>query len=244
MYYATIAISVFYRPDECLPVVLESILKDPCDHKSLEIFVCDDCSPASRETMQAIVDSYRDKFGKITLLRHDERDGFRKTLLLRHVIEQCDSQLFVFLDGDCVVHNKALSRILRAARTNDALCQGQRVYLWSDSIQWSVMNLKSISDFSVLKTQFLADNTKTRKSKKRHRDSLRAQYSNVPGRFNYASGYLMGLKTEFVRKIGMGLCNTRGHTEDTDFAQRLFDTLGIDVLEVKDAEVLHLFEHH
>lgn len=240
----TIAISVYYRAGECLPLVLESILKDPLDPKTIEIFVCDDCCPTPREEIEAIIAKYADRFGKIEYIRLEEKIGFRKTFLLQTVLDRCDSSIFVLLDGDCVLTDRALSRMLRDARRNDALCQGQRVFLYSSSIDWANKNLTSITDFSILKETFFVENTKTRKNRQRHRECLKRQRAGLPGRYDLASGYLMALKTVLAKKAGFTTHIGRGYMEDTDFAKRLFETMGVDVSEVMNAEVLHLFEHH
>lgn len=242
MFKATIAISVFYRTDECLPLVFESILKDPIDSKSLQLIICDDCSPCGRESIENVVAKYSDKFGSIILLRNEERSGFRKTSLLKKAIDQSDSEILVFFDGDCVFSGCVLSAMIHAAENEIALCQGQRCFLNSESISWA--NANPVSDFSILKDKFFVDNTKTRKNKKRHRMSTKAQAHGVSGRYEFASGYLMSIKTYLAKEIGMHESQHRGYTEDTDFAERLFRQKGIDLFEVQGTEILHLFEHH
>lgn len=243
-FVATIVVSIFYRADECLPLVFESLLRDQCNSFDLEIFVCDDCSSSGREAVQNVIDRYSSKFGRVVYIRHDEHAGFRKTYLLKKAIEDCNSEIFVFFDGDCVFTGNVLSRMLRSVRKNNALCQGQRVFLRSESICWANQHLDKIVDFAELRNRFYIDNTKTRKSKIRYRESMKARATSRQGRFDYASGYFMALKTEFVKKIGMNVSSGRGYTEDTDFAKRLYENLNIDVLEVPNTEVLHLFEHH
>lgn len=243
-YTASIAISIFYRPVECLQLVFESLLKESLDSQLLELFVCDDCSPVSVESITEMIDRYRPRFGRIQHFRHLERDGFRKTFLLRQALEQSSGEIFVFLDGDCVLQNGALGSIVAAAQARDSLCQGQRVFLRSESIDWGLQNLASITDFRELRDRFYADNTKTRKNIKRYRDSRRAMKAGATGRFLFASGHLMAIRSSILKEIGMNTSNGRGYVEDTDLAKRLFEEKGVDLYEIDGAEVLHLFEHH
>jgi GT2 family glycosyltransferase len=240
---ASLAICIYYRPVECLQLVLESILRDPMDHKQLEIFICDDCCPAPQEDIENIINKYKDHFGKVTHLRNHERRGFRKTHLLAKAIDQAEGEVFVFLDGDCVLVGQSLSQMIKAA-DQYALCQGYRTYLTSNSIDWAINNLSQIQDFVILREKFHCENNKNRKNRKARRESRRLQARGIPGRYNYASGYLMSIQTKWLRKLGMQLAQTRGQVEDTDLALRLFEKFDIDLLEVPDAGVLHLFEHH
>lgn len=239
LFDASIAISIYYRADDCLSLVLDSILADGYDTRLLELFICDDCSPFPRDVIEKIIESYRLRFGKISYLRFDERNGFRKTYLLRQAIELAESEVFLFLDGDCIYQNGVMSNMIRAAKDSNYLCQGQRVFLYSSCIDWAKIN-----GLCNLREKFYADNTKTRKNIKRYRDSLNAQKKGESGRYRFASGHSMGIKTVLAKEVGITPHSRRGHNEDTDFAQRLYETKGIDVFEVQDAEVLHLFEHH
>lgn len=243
-YTATISIAIYYDADKCLKLVLESILRDGVDPKTLQLIICDDCCPAGRPAIESIIDSYRDRFGEIIYLRHDEHLGFRKTFLLKQAVELADSEIYIFFDGDTVFTGRVLSRMIRAARTHNALCQGQRVYLSHHCIDWGLRHLDSIKDFAVLKDHFYVDNTKTRKNKGRHRESMQLESRGHAGRWLYASGYLMALRTDLTKKIGIVPGIQRGYLEDTDFAKRLFEQEKIDVHEVRNAEVLHLYEHH
>lgn len=240
----TITVSIYYRADECLPLVLKSILLDDVDPNSIEVIVCDDCCPTPENVIADIIAKFLPFFGRITHIRNPAHAGFRKSFLLKEALELSNSDVFVFLDGDCVIHSKALGRLTSGALLQDALCQGQRVFLTNQSISWGIENIDSITDFKILRDKFYVDNTKTRKNKKRYRDILKLQAQGTPGRFNYASGYFMALKTPLAKEIGVNTHAIRGYMEDTDFAKRLFEEKGIDVFEVRDTEVLHLFEHH
>lgn len=245
MFDATIAIAVFYRADDCLKLVLESILRDGVDPLKLQVVICDDCCPVPRATMEALLDSYRARFGRIDYFRHEERDGFRKTFLLQKAIEVAEGEVFITLDGDCVLANNALSKMVKAARKNSKLLfQGQRHFLYQTSIDWALNKLDTITDFDVLKQHFTIDNTKQRKNRQRYRRSLKAQQANSSGRYEYASGHFMGISMAVAKKYGMLQKSNRGYFEDTDFAKRMFEEEGIDLWELHNTEVLHLFEHH
>jgi len=244
MFQATICLSIFHRPKECLTLVLESILKDPIDHKTLELAVCDDCCPAPAQEIEAIIQKYAHHFGKTSYHRHDERDGFRKTFLQAKVLEEADSEVFIFLDGDCVITGQALSVLIQAAKDNRALAQGYRSYLHHSCIDWAIDNLDAIDDYALLKEKFGINNTKNRKETRRRRALRKNCARKAAGLADLASGYFMGIRTAEMKDLGIVSKINKGYYEDTYIAERFFAEKSIDVMHVPHTEVLHVFEHH
>ncbi len=110
-----------YNRDDFLELVFESLLSQR--FRDFEIIVADDGSgPAIAET----IGRYADRFQHPIQHEWHEDDGFRKTIVVNKAVTRANTDYLVFIDGDCILHNRFLERHHKRRRPNQVL-SGRRV---------------------------------------------------------------------------------------------------------------------
>ena len=112
-----------YNRDDFLEKVFESLLNQR--FRDFEIIVADDGSgPAIAE----IIAQYADRFPHPIQHEWHEDDGFRKTIVVNKAVTRSNTGYLVFIDGDCILHNRFLDRHYKRRKPNQVLA-GRRVLL-------------------------------------------------------------------------------------------------------------------
>jgi len=119
----SVILSTFDRPD-ALRLALEGI-RESAGAIPLEVVVADDGSgPETRE----VVESLASRAGFPVLHARQEHAGFRLAAVRNLAVRSSRGEVLVFLDGDCLVHPRALA--LHAARARPGRAHsGARVFL-------------------------------------------------------------------------------------------------------------------
>jgi glycosyltransferase involved in cell wall biosynthesis len=119
----SVIVSTFDRPG-ALRLAIEGI-RESAGAIPLEVVVADDGSgPETRE----VVDRLASRAGFPVLHARQEHAGFRLAAVRNLAVRSSRGEVLVFLDGDCIVHPRALALHSARARPGRALC-GARVFL-------------------------------------------------------------------------------------------------------------------
>lgn len=137
-YKASVIVSV-YDNTEFLTIVLDSLKLQT--EKDFEIIISED---GRSEKMRLFIENYSFENDMQHLTQDDI--GWRKNRALNNAIRHAKSDWLIFIDGDCVLHNRFVEMHVRYARENDILA-GKRVKLDTDTSLFLESNSpQSISD--------------------------------------------------------------------------------------------------
>ncbi|MCU0770906.1 MAG: glycosyltransferase family 2 protein [Verrucomicrobia bacterium] len=118
----SLIISTYNRPD-ALDKVLAGVLQQ--SSAPLEILIADD---GSGEETRTRLDSWAHRFnGTLRHVWHPDQ-GFRKTIILNECVARARGQYLVFLDGDCVPHQRFVEDHRRLAEAGYWV-QGRRCFV-------------------------------------------------------------------------------------------------------------------
>ena len=149
---ASVIISIYNRLDN-LELILTALEKQTV--KSFEVIVSEDNdSPITAE----FINKARERFS-FTIKHISQEDiGFRKTMALNKAVVASEYDYLIFLDGDCVPHEKLVETYLKYL-TPDTICLGRRCYLDKSLTD----RLYKTKDMKVLSVLNLLLHTKRRK---------------------------------------------------------------------------------
>jgi glycosyltransferase involved in cell wall biosynthesis len=140
---ATVIIS-YYKNIQNLEIILLA-LNNQTVKGNFEAIVSEDDN--TEETIKFI--SQQKLMLSFPLLHVSQRDdGFRKCKALNHSVTMATSDFIIFLDGDCVPHNKLVEEYICAKRTGRVL-YGRRVKL-SEEITSQLLKDKKLSSLNFL----------------------------------------------------------------------------------------------
>jgi len=141
----SIIISIYNNIDN-LELILLGLEKQTV--KSFEVIVSEDNN--STETA-AFIESCRKKFS-FTIKHISQEDiGFRKTMALNKSVLASEYDYLIFLDGDCIPHEKLVETYLNYL-TPTTICTGRRCYLDKSLTEklYSSKDLSLLSVFNIL----------------------------------------------------------------------------------------------
>lgn len=140
MIKVTLIISV-YKNTADLEVVLRSVEQQSI--KDFEVIISED---GNSSEMSEFVKSYS---GNLKLLHlYQEDSGWQKNKALNKAIKLADADYLIFIDGDCVLHNKFIENHIYFSKENRILA-GKRIKLGPEYSN-RLRKLSKISDFSKL----------------------------------------------------------------------------------------------
>jgi len=112
-----------YRRADFLAFVLASL--EDQTFSDFEVIVADDGSGVE---MAATIDRWQGRLAHPIVHEWHEDDGFRKTIIVNRASTRARAEYLVFIDGDCILHNRFLERhyVRRALRR---VLTGRRVMM-------------------------------------------------------------------------------------------------------------------
>lgn len=116
----SLVIAVYQRADFLERVLISLAGQTFSDY---EVVIADD---GSGPEMREVIERYRTVLGRD--IRHvwHEDDGFRKTIIVNRAVLDARADYLVFIDGDCLLHQRFLERHMRHRRRERVLV-GRRV---------------------------------------------------------------------------------------------------------------------
>lgn len=114
-------------------------------YKDFEVIISEDNN--SQKTIDFIEEA-RQRFQFEIKHVSQEDIGFRKTRILNQALLAASHEYLVFLDGDCVPHQKLLESYLKYLNPN-TVCLGRRCYL-SKSFTQKLYRKRNIKDINIL----------------------------------------------------------------------------------------------
>jgi GT2 family glycosyltransferase len=141
----SIIISIYNRTDN-LELILQGLERQTV--KSFEVIVSEDNN--SPETA-AFIEACGNRFGFTIKHISQEDTGFRKTMALNKSVLASECDYLIFLDGDCIPHEKLVETYLRYL-TPTTICTGRRCYLDKSLTErlYKTKNLKLLSIPNIL----------------------------------------------------------------------------------------------
>ena len=103
-----------YKDYEALDLIIEALKAQT--YKNFEVIIAEDCNDAK---MKDYITNIKDI--KIQHLSQED-SGWRKNIILNQAIISSTSEYLIFIDGDCVPHEKFVEEHLRLREDNVVLC--------------------------------------------------------------------------------------------------------------------------
>jgi len=136
----SLIISTYDQP-ESLAKVLRGVTRQL--RRPDEIFIADD---GSADETRAIIDQWRRESGVPVHHFWQPHEGFRKTILLNKAVAAATGDYLVFLDGDCVPHQKFLADHEQLAE-REFWVQGRRCFVQESFVPQFEPGITSVSQW-------------------------------------------------------------------------------------------------
>ncbi len=230
MQYSISIIISYYKAISNLKLILQSL--NCQSFLDFEVIVSED--DANQETRDYLkLNSALYKY-PITHNFQEEDLGFRKNMMLNRAILKSNSELLVFIDGDCIPH-KHFAKEYNKEKKSDCMLVGRRVML-GPKISNRIQEEESISHLSLLSI-LLSDSTK-------FKDGIYSPYIPLTNKIRGLIGCNWGIKKEHLLAIN-GYDEdyiTAGVGEDNDVEWRLLLN-GISKKSMKNKAIVYHLHH-
>ena len=220
----------YYKALGNLKLILKSLNRQ--SNLNFEVIISED--DINQETKDYLVEHINDYRFPIHHIYQEEDLGFRKNMMLNRAILSANSEMLVFIDGDCIPHKHFAKEYIKQKDSNHMLV-GRRVMLGS-KISATIKeeeSLEKLNMFSLL----ISDSNKIK-------DGIYSPYIPLTNTIRGLVGCNWGIKKKHLLAIN-GYDEdyiTAGVGEDNDVEWRL-EFIGVTKKSMKNKAIVYHIHH-